>query len=302
MKGGKGAAANGPVERRLRALAREKPGLAEAARIYGAILPLLRDAEPPGAPFPLTRGEARARMAKGLPLLPGLDLELDTRAAGGLLLGLARALELSRPVGRRRTGAWPADGLEARASAIRLALEEGSLAAGALLPLVAAGEEEAAAAEARRKCLDPGLLWTLAENALKPALRGWHRQVAPMVEGIQWRRGVCFACGAVAILGELQTNALVKHLRCGRCGADWPFPRLRCLYCGSEDHASQIMIHEEGRHRTRRVEACDACRGYLKVIAAFDPTPPEMLAVEDLATLHLDGIAREHGYARVAVR
>lgn len=47
-----------------------------------------------------------------------------------------------------------------------------------------------------------------------------------------------------------------------------------------------------------RVEVCDKCHDYLKVIAAFHPTPPEMLPVEDLATLHLDYIARERGYGR----
>ncbi|MGE5172370.1 MAG: formate dehydrogenase accessory protein FdhE, partial [Betaproteobacteria bacterium] len=51
-----------------------------------------------------------------------------------------------------------------------------------------------------------------------------------------------------------------------------------------------------------RVEACDKCHGCLKVISSFSPTPPEMLPVEDLATLHLDYIARERGYARVLVQ
>jgi hypothetical protein len=40
--------------------------------------------------------------------------------------------------------------------------------------------------------------------------------------------------------------------------------------------------------------------GYLKVIAAFTPTPPEMLPVEDLATLHLDYIAQKPSYGRVS--
>jgi FdhE protein len=51
-----------------------------------------------------------------------------------------------------------------------------------------------------------------------------------------------------------------------------------------------------------RVEVCDKCHGYLKVINSFTPTSPEMLTVEDLATLHLDYIAEARGYARRAVR
>jgi hypothetical protein len=41
-------------------------------------------------------------------------------------------------------------------------------------------------------------------------------------------------------------------------------------------------------------------QGYLKVIAAFTPTPPEMLPVEDFATLHLDYIAQKRDYRRVS--
>ena len=51
-----------------------------------------------------------------------------------------------------------------------------------------------------------------------------------------------------------------------------------------------------------RVEVCDKCNGYLKVVFSFAPTPPEMLPVEDLATLHLDYIAQGRGYARVMVQ
>ncbi len=40
------------------------------------------------------------------------------------------------------------------------------------------------------------------------------------------------------------------------------------------------------------------CGGYLKEISSFTPTPPEMLVVEDLATLHLDFIAQQMGYVK----
>ena len=70
------------------------------------------------------------------------------------------------------------------------------------------------------------------------------------------------------------------------------------MYCGNEDHKTQRYMHAESRRERMHVEGCDACKGYLKVIAAFTPTPPEMLPAEDLATLHLDFIAKEHGYMR----
>ena len=142
------------------------------------------------------------------------------------------------------------------------------------------------------------LLWMLAQYALKPALHAWRRQLAPLAEGIEWEEGYCFICGAEATLGELRENGQVMYLRCGQCGADWPFRRLRCIYCGNEDNGTLSCLYSEDQREKMRVEACDRCRGYLKVITSFSPTPPEMLPVEDIATLHLDYIAQERGYER----
>ena len=45
---------------------------------------------------------------------------------------------------------------------------------------------------------------------------------------------------------------------------------------------------------------CDRCHGYLKLGNAFDPPPSELLALDDLASMHLDVVAIERGYQRPA--
>jgi FdhE protein len=270
-----------PVVGRLREISREAPELGEAAQVYEIVLPLLRDADL-GPPAPtLTAEAARAKLSRGVPLLHGLGLELDAGAVKELLLRLARALQTPGSAAER----------------IRLALESDALDVTALLPHVAAGTRDPVDAVARSRGLDADLLWTLARNALKPALWSWCRQLAPLAAGTPWDRASCFVCGARATLAELRGTARARHLRCTQCGADWRVSRLRCPHCGTEDHAALRLLSPAGRRRTERVEACDRCRGYVKVIDAFDPTPPEMLAAEDLATLHLDAIARRGGYA-----
>ncbi len=52
----------------------------------------------------------------------------------------------------------------------------------------------------------------------------------------------------------------------------------------------------DGSGERMRVEACDACGRYLKVVAAFSPASPEELALVDLETLPLDYLARGKGY------
>jgi len=278
-----------PLIQRLHALAQQSaglPDLGKAVQIYRAILPLLENVDFHIAPVYITHEQVRSKMEMGLPLLLDLDLELDIREVREVMIQMTAALENVR----------------ARAICqIGLALEENRLNVSDLLMHVVAGEKDLVVSTALSLRLDPGLIWMLARNALKPALRTWCRQLTPLAEGISWDNGSCFICGAGALLGELRQDNQVKHLRCGQCGADWRFNRLQCMYCGNEDHHSLGYLYSEDRPNMIQVEVCDKCTGYLKVITTFAPTAPEMLAVEDLATLHLDYRAQERGYARRAV-
>jgi len=284
-----------PIIRSLKTLAQDSPHLKDAAKLYEAILPLLRDADIRVGHVALTPEQARSKMEKGLPLLHDLDLELDMQSVRGLMLQLVRA------IGKFGKGEQEGNGKTLRASAasrIRGALEEDRLDISEILTAVAAGKRDMVTSATQGIGLDSGLVRMLARNALKPAFRAWRRQLTPLAEKISWDKGSCFICGADAILAELHGNTQVKHLRCGQCGADWPFPRLQCMYCGNEDHTSLGYLYSENQAEKFRVEVCEKCKGYLKVIAAFSPTPPEILSVEDLATLHLDYIAQERGYTR----
>jgi len=290
------------IVHRLRALVRDWPELRSAALVYEAILPLLRDADLHVVPVYLTPEESRTKMEAGRPLLHDLGLELDFEAVHELMLKLARAVETikrrNRPYKLRLPWQQATDAHETSATRIRLALEEDRLNARVLLPHVTAGENHQVISLAQDLQLDPDLVWILAQNAIKPALCAWCRQAAPLSSGIPWDKGHCFVCGAAATLAELQDNDQVKHLRCGSCGADWKYSRLECIYCGNENHRTQRYLYAEEQGERIRVEVCDNCRGYLKVISAFTPTPPEMLLIEDLATLHLDYIAEARGYSR----
>lgn len=295
-----------PVAQRLCALAHESPDLKAAAQLYEAVLPVLRSADLRVAPVAMTPAEVRSKMEKGLPLLSDLDLELDAGAARELMLLLARAVEAIGEKSPWYTLLLPwrrtSQKRNTAAGRIRLAIEERRLDPGALFPLITANERMLVAAAAQDLNLDPDLVWTLAQNALKPALREWCRQLTPLAEGVPWHKGSCFVCGAAATLGELQENDQVKHLRCGQCGADWTFRRLQCMYCGNEDQKTLGCLYQENRPEQRRVEVCERCKGYLKVIPAFAPAAVELLAIEDLETLPLDYIAQERGYERVAVQ
>jgi hypothetical protein len=278
--------------RRIRAIAEELPVLSSAARIYEAITPILCNADLHVGPIPLTAQEGLEKITAGQPLLSGIDLDIDCDAALELAIALARAIESSGQGNKTRT-------TEA-AYRIRTALEEKSLDISALLPHIVAGEHNPLVVAAQQLGLEHELVRVIAQNVLKPAFWTWRRQLMTMItQEISWHKEMCFVCGAGATLAELQENNQVKHMRCGQCGADWVVRRLQCLSCGNEDHGSQHCLYAEEERTKMYIDVCDNCKGYQKVIAAFTPTSPEMLAIEDLATLHLDYRAQKHGYVRL---
>jgi FdhE protein len=288
MRLGEGKASDSLI-RDLRAVAQRSPDLKEAAKLYEVVLPLLRDAEGRVAPVSLSIDKIRAKLSTGTPLLQGIALEFERDKMHELMLRLAIALESD---GGKKRGQY---------RRIRRALEEGRLEVDTLLASVAAGTDATVASAAQEFQVDPGLLRALAHNTLKPAMRLICRQLTPLVDGIPWDRGYCFICGSGAALGELQDHQLQKHLRCGQCGADWAFPRLSCSHCGNDDHHTLGLLYPDPWDGHARIEICDRCGGYLKVIVSFAPTPADHLPIEDLDTLHLDYIAQAHSYTRVPV-
>ena len=293
-----------PLTQRLRRLAQTSPALASTARMYETVLPLLRDADLDVAPIKFTPRQIQEKLQRGIPLLIDVDLDIDVASARELMLKLADAMAGS---GKKSAGfpfrlPWtrPAADDHAEAIKIRTAVEENTLDAGHLLSLIAAGEHGAVSAAAAERGLDAGLVLALARNTLKPALRTWYRQLVPLAKEVAWQSAVCFVCGAPALLAELQGNEQTRHLRCGMCGSDWQVRRLQCVHCGNEDHRTLQNFMKDGEEDRMRVEACDNCRGYIKVIASFSPTPLEEIAVADLETLHLDYAAQGLGYSRLS--
>ena len=113
-----------------------------------------------------------------------------------------------------------------------------------------------------------------------------------------WPRGYCPVCGAWPSLAEIRGIERERRLRCGACAADWALPLLRCAYCDELDHEKLGALHAEGEEHLRRVETCESCHGYLKTVTTFDALTARALLLGDIATIELDLVARDRGYAR----
>jgi FdhE protein len=283
------------LDRRVAALRTSRPDLHEALdlqeRLIRESLMSARTAE--AHPFPLPREQLTARLDEGTPLLHDQPAHLDVQFAADLFSRLVNVLQqrqdpelhlrLERLIGAATSGALDPQRLFAEAFVQHPDhLAEIALQAG----------------------VDVELLSTLATQAVAPLLRAYAARLMPLVERLDdgspstgWQQGYCPVCGGWPLLAELRGVELAQYLRCAACGSGWRSQRLLCPYCRNDDYRSLQSLAIDGEKRFR-VSVCERCKGYLKVGNAFDPLPPELLALDDVSSLHLDVVAIERGYHR----
>ncbi len=113
--------------------------------------------------------------------------------------------------------------------------------------------------------------------------------------------GICPCCGFAPVSSVVKSAGEVTNLRylhCALCNTEWNMVRVKCAVCDATASVSYQMLEDADaqRHEAVRAETCDSCHSYLKIIyqekGGVDPV------ADDLATLALDILMDEEGYAR----
>ncbi len=204
------------------------------------------------------------------PLLSHTRITLDARATRGWV---RRLLALALPAEARKV-----EGI-------------------ALLEAALCHDDARIDALARSSGADPAVLRVTGQMAVLPLLQTFARALAPDVPATWWE-GYCPVCGAWPVVAEYTGLERKRQLRCGRCGAGWAIPLLRCVYCDETDHDRLGYLTPEAGEQTRKIEVCNTCKGYLKAVTTVRPVAPWALLVDDLTTVPLDIAALERGYQR----
>jgi FdhE protein len=268
---------------RLEQVAEASPALREAAALQAAVL-RTAFADPPRAAAPqITRERAAEKLRDGVPLLRGEPLSLDMPAVEKLMLRLCKAIRAQA----QAPGA---------ADQIAADNDRGALRAEALARAALDGEVATIYERAAEPGVDGAMLGSIVRWSLFPALLPLATELAKLQSAGVWGHGYCPICGSWPLLGEHRGLEQARFLRCGLCAASWPVDRIMCPYCETRDHQQLSYLHVEGADQQRAV-TCDNCQGYIKVLASLAPIPAAELAVHDVATLHLDMVALERGYA-----
>jgi FdhE protein len=155
--------------------------------------------------------------------------------------------------------------------------------------------------------------WLVEENPPPPPHSGMLRYVGWTVlarylsrvvgqfgawrEEEQWLRSYCPTCGSLPAMAQLAgAESRMRHLSCGCCGTRWLFRRTGCPFCENRDDHRLAVVAIEGEEGLR-IDYCESCSGYLKTYAG---TGSESLLLADWTSLHLDIIAGDRGWKRLA--
>jgi FdhE protein len=155
-------------------------------------------------------------------------------------------------------------------------------------------EIDAKSSETEDQHLD--LIDLFVEESLRPEMEFIAEKYGAAVEKSRWTEGYCPICGKEPKIGEIREGEDGRrYLFCHQCGYKWHFRRIKCPFCGNEEQHSLAYFAVEGEERYR-VDVCNKCRRYIKIVDIPKSSEEVNLDVEDIATLHLDMLAYEEGY------
>lgn len=195
-----------------------------------------------------------------------------------------------------------------------------------LAGLVSALDSADAPAAVRRSCTelaaaDEARLEDLASRVLSTELDGDDAALLPFVAAalqVYWTAlaaalgaerlptldvpGVCPCCGSLPVASVVRAAGEASNLRylhCSLCNTEWNLVRVKCAAC---DATAKIAYRQlEGADlknaQAMRAETCDDCMSYLKILYT-EQAPDGDPVADDLATLALDLLVDEAGYAR----
>jgi FdhE protein len=154
-------------------------------------------------------------------------------------------------------------------------------------------DEEEEFVDADEYLLD--VLDLFAEESLRPALERVVKKYGSLMARHTWSEGYCPICGKEPKIGEIKEEDGKRYLFCNQCGYEWHFLRIKCPFCGNEEQQSLAYFTVEDDERYR-VDVCNECKRYIKIVDFRESKEAANLDVEDIATLHLDMLANEEGY------
>jgi FdhE protein len=153
------------------------------------------------------------------------------------------------------------------------------------------------------------VVWSMQAGQLDGA------RVQPLMTGT-----LCPACGSHPVASVIRIGGQsqgYRYLQCGMCASEWHMVRVKCSCCekngkiayqsltSADDNseaevaAGAAISKANDPSKVARAETCDDCHTYRKIFNQEHDYNVEPLA-DDLASLMLDALVAEAGYARAS--
>jgi FdhE protein len=270
---------------------KKTPDLEEIVTFCEKVLQAQREvqAEISVPPVRLDRAHLAVKISEGFPLLSREDFFVDRERSAKLLERLCRIGLGENPV--------LADG----SKHLLEAMDSGGVNLEGLFAAVVSDDEAGLEALAGELKIPRAVLKALAKLSVQPSLSASAAAATREVSLEGWNRPHCGVCGGLPAMAALVGEEGRRYGLCSFCGTLYRLPRVGCPFCGTENPDDLRYFYGEDED-LYRVQVCDRCSGYLKVLDTRKGGLVEALAVEDILTAHLDLIAEEQGYERKVPR
>ncbi len=141
------------------------------------------------------------------------------------------------------------------------------------------------------------ILRFIIKNALSPFIHSAAENLNKYIDHDKWGKRFCPVCGENAGFAYLEAKTGKRHLVCVRCSTRWPFQRLVCPNCGSNERQRYFSLPNQSSYQ---VHVCDQCKLYLKTLVMEHIQEDRDFFRHDLETFALDLLARKEGYLQAS--
>ncbi|MGB9659744.1 MAG: formate dehydrogenase accessory protein FdhE [Nitrososphaerales archaeon] len=143
--------------------------------------------------------------------------------------------------------------------------------------------------------VDPALILFVVSTLIQPCLEEIAQKIDPSFLE-KWWQALCPICGRRPMAARLKSRK--RYLLCSLCGAEYLADLFLCVNCGNTDPLTLKFLAPEG-YPEFRVDFCEKCKHYLKVIDEEKLRRPIPKGLEDVITIDLDFMAKGAGLIRV---
>jgi FdhE protein len=279
------------MKSRIEQCIKERNELEEILAFYDKVLAAQKETqeETPIPDISLPEEQIRLKIEEGFPLIDSGNFSVDKDSSERLFRKLCRLSEKENPV------------LASASKALLEALDVGTLDAAEVTKAVLQNQEETIEGYAKDLGVPFPVLKALTKLSIQPSLLATVSSLAKGFELDKWRHWYCPVCGGLPAIAALVGEEGKREALCSFCGHLWELRRLGCPFCSTENQEDLRYFYGEGDD-LYRVQVCEKCKGYIKVVDIREGGDPKALAVDDVVTAHLDLLAEEEGYQRKAPR